>query len=104
MYTADSRPSIKLLQKLVIPYVATKWFELGAELLDEDEEYKLDNIEFNHSDVSKRCLEMFRTWLKHTNPTWAQIVAALKSRGVDLASVADDLRKHFTGILSNYNF
>ena len=102
MYAADSKPSIKLLQRLVIPRVASKWFELGAELFDEKEEHKLDNIESSHkNDVNKCCLEMFRMWLKRINPTWTQIVAALASPGVDLTSEANNLRKQLTGIINN---
>ena len=75
--------------------MASKWFELGAELLDEREEHKLDNIESNHhSDVNKCCLEMFRMWLKtRVNPTWTRIVEALESPGVQLLSVSADLKK-----------
>ena len=92
---ADSKPSIKMLQRHVIPYVATKWYRLGAELFDEREEHKLDTIEANHkNDVDECCFEMFRTWLQtDTNATWYRIVEALESLGINLARVAADLRK-----------
>ena len=101
--TADSKPSIKMLQRHVIPYVATKWYELGAELFDEGEEYKLDTIESSHkNDVNKCCHEMFRMWLKTTNITWSQIPEALKSPGVDLESVAAELEKDLIGKCNNH--
>ena len=100
MYTADSKPSLKLLQRLLISKVASKWHQLGVELFDAGEEHKLENIESSHkNDVNKCCFEMFRMWLKRANPTWEQIVTALESPGIDLASVAGDLKKQFTGIL-----
>ena len=94
LYTADSKPNIKLLQRHIIPHVACKWFELGAELFDAGEEHKLDTIESDHANVNKCCLEMFRLWLKTClNPTWTQIVEALESPGVHLLSVAAHLKK-----------
>ena len=93
---ADSKPSIKMLQRHVIHRVATKWFELGAELFDEAEEYKLDNIETTHvNNVTKCCHEMFRQWLRtDINATWSQVVEALKSPGVELGPIAADLEKN----------
>ena len=83
----------------MIPIVATKWYELGVELLDEKEEFKLDIIESNcDKDVKKSCLEMFRLWLRtNSDANWWQIVKALKSPGVDLKSVADDLESKLSG-------
>lgn len=83
----------------MIPNVATKWYELGVELLDEKEECKLDIIESNcGQDVKKSCLEMFRLW-RSTNPdaSWWQIVEALKSPGIDLTSVAVELERKLSG-------
>ena len=99
MYIANSKPSAKKLQRYVIPNVATKWYELGVELLDEKEECNLNIIESNcGKDVKKSCLEMFRLWLS-TNPdaSWWQIMEALKSPGVDLSSVAVELEKKLSG-------
>ena len=95
IYTANPKPNIKLLQRHVIPHVASKWLELGVELFDTGEESRLEDIESNHkNDVNKCCFEMFRLWLKtRVNPTWTQIVEALESPGVHLLSVAADLKK-----------
>ena len=83
----------------MIPNVASKWYELGVELLDEKEECKLDIIESNSGkDVKKSCLEMFRLWLStNHDASWWQIVEALKSPGIDLSSVAADLEKKLSG-------
>jgi len=77
--------------------VAAKWHELGTELFDEEEGYKLDTIESNYSkDAVKCCREMFHLWLNaNANAEWYQIVEALRSPGVCLASVADELEKEF---------
>ena len=94
MYIADFQPSMKLLQRHVIPHVASKWLQLGVELFDVTEEHKLESIESNHNDVNKCCFEMFRIWRKdRVNPTWTQVVEALESPGVGLKSVAANLKE-----------
>ena len=96
---ADSRPSAKKLQRHVIPHVATKWYELGLELLDEKEEHELNNIKSNYgSDVKKCCLEMFLLWLNaNSDADWWQIVEALKSPGVELSATAAELERKLSG-------
>ena len=63
--------------------MATKWYELGIELLDDSQQ--LNIIEANHaSDVTKCCQSMFTYWL-NTCPTasWYGLVDALRASGVD---------------------
>ena len=92
-----------MLQRHVIPHVAIKWYELGVELFDEREEHILNTIESNHSrDANKCCFEMFRMWLRiHSNATWSQIVEVLGSPGINLTSVAADL-KRLTGKIGRF--
>ena len=87
------KPRLKDLQRHVIPYVATKWFQLGLELFDIEETEKLDTIEHNYSnDADKCCFQMFRIWLKtDRHLDWNRIVNALKSPGVNLNTLADKL-------------
>ena len=90
-----------MLQRHVVPLVTSKWYRLGVELFDERERHKLDTIETNHkNNVDESCFEMFRTWLQtDTNATWSRIVEALESPGINLASVAANLRKPFGKIV-----
>ena len=100
---ADSKPTLKMLQRHVIPRVASKWFQLGLELFDEKEEHLLNNIESMQKENVDKCLEMFRLWsMTYSDATWSQIVEALKSPGVYLAAVADELEKNLIG--NNDNF
>ena len=96
---ANLKPSIKKLQRHVIPFVAAKWYELGVELLDEGEEHKLKTIKSDHkNDAIKCCFEMFCLWLdSHTDATWQKIFEALKSPGVGLASLVPNLEKKLLG-------
>ena len=95
---ADSKPTLKMLQRHVIPHVASKWFQLGLELFDEKEEHLLNNIKSTQKENDDKCLEMFCVWtMSHSDATWSQIVEALKSPGVYLVAVTDELEKNFIG-------
>ena len=88
IHTGCDRPALKLLNKHVRKEVSTKWHDLGLELLEQEDEAKVNEIETNNpSDVSKCCKEMFQLWLeKCTNATWNQLIQAL--REVDLNNLA----------------
>ena len=84
---------------MVIPRVAPQWYELGVELLSEDQEKHLDIIKSDYgSDHKKCCTEMFWYWLKtDPNASWYHLVIALRSPALELHSVASDLEKMFQG-------
>jgi len=68
-------------------------------LLREEQEAQLKSIWSTHgSDVRKCCLAMLQYWMD-TQPeaTWHHLVTALRSPGVELASVASDIEKNFAG-------
>ena len=71
--------------------MSSKWHDLGLELLEQEDEEKLNEIETNNpNDVSKSCKEMFQLWLrKCTNATWNQLIGALKD--VNLNSIATSI-------------
>ena len=50
-------------------------------------------IDTDHSNVTNKCYEMFKTWLKRSaNPCWCQFIQAL--RDVKLFSVAEEAKTH----------
>ena len=59
--------------------VSFRWYDLGLELL-EQEDQNLDKIEINNqNNVSECCRHMFRLWLrKYSNPTWLDLIQALQ--------------------------
>jgi len=78
--------------------VASDWYQLGLELLDEDKVAELDNIETNDSDCKRCCFKMLKYWVRtHPYATWNHLVVALESSGVGLSSVAVELKKLFAG-------
>ena len=76
------------MNKHVRKEVSSKWHDLGLELLEKEDEEKLNEIKTNNpSDVSECCKEMFQLWLrKCTNATWNQLIHALKE--VELNNLA----------------
>ena len=88
MHTGYDRPALKLLNKHVRKDVSSKWHDLGLELLEQEDEERLNEIKNNNpSDISECCKEMFQLWLrKCTNATWNQLIQALKE--VELNNLA----------------
>ena len=82
------RPALKLLNKHVRKDISFKWYDLGLELLEQEDEEKLYKIKCNNpSNVDECCTEMFQLWLrKCTNATWNQLIQALKE--VELNNLA----------------
>ena len=90
IYVVSSKPTLKKLQQTkIITAVGTKWYQLGIELLDEDQLTQLDIINKDNNEVTRCCSEMFRFWLEnHSTATWQNLVDALKALGVELNDVA----------------
>lgn len=87
-----SRPSMKDLNKHVIPSVATKWYDVGLELLETKHEEELEIIETNNNDVKTCCRKMFSKWLKTDElASWNKLIEALKS--VELNKLASDIEQ-----------
>ena len=82
----------------MVPHVTPKWYELGVELLSEEQESQLDIIQSNYNDNKTCCREMFWYWLR-SNPdaNWHQLVECLKSPAVELHTLAADIETMYTG-------
>ena len=80
--------------------VATRWYDLGVELLDSNTAV-LDVIKTSHQRDDDRCSDMFKTWLEmKPDASWSQLVAALTNIGMRTA--ADNIQhRKMTGI---YNY
>ena len=98
--TVNSKPTIKMLQNSkVIATIGDKWYELGIELLDDDQVTYLESIRANRSEATRSCTAMFINWLQsHPNATWHQLIEALKAPGVELNNVAAMVEALFSGV------
>ena len=88
---------MKDLNKHVIPLVATRWYDLGLELLEAKYVRNLEIIEAdNRDDVSKCCRQMFMKWLDiQTDASWSQLIQAVKS--IELNDVAASIEQFIQG-------
>ena len=73
--------------------MATQWYELGVQLLDDAATGVLDVIEADHpNDATTCCNEMFKKWLKMQHDAcWSQLIMALNKIGLN--AIADDINK-----------
>ena len=98
-----SKPSLKKLRQLnVVTAVGNKWYELGKELLDEDQLTQLDIIKTNYNiQVNRCCAEVILFWLRsYSTATWQDLIEALKAPGVELNDVAARVEKQCSNGLS----
>ena len=74
--------------------MATRWHDLGTQLLTDDTVRVLDVIKVDHpNDASACCNEMFVKWLVlQPNATWSQLITALSK--IVMNTVAEEVRKH----------
>ena len=91
----EDSPTIQQLQEVMrIEHIeiATKWYELGLELVDSNKALKV--IEADYRNVNTCCRTMFEKWLEKTpNASWNQLVTALDN--IEMNTAADAVRKLF---------
>ena len=85
-----NRPTLKYLNRHVRPDIASKWHDVGVELLDEEDESALDAIKSNSSgDVDKYTAEMLQLWLRRKpDASWNQLIEALRAPSIKLETLA----------------
>ena len=88
--TGTDRPILKYLYKYVKVNIATKWFEIGVELLDEEDEPRLNTIKVNHPvDAEKCAAEMLQLWReKKPDGSWNQLIEAFREPNIGLTDLA----------------
>ena len=69
-----------------------KWWDLGIELMGEDDVYLLDIIKVNSTDNAECCVRMFTEWRQRTpKASWKQLIEALKE--INLTQLASELEE-----------
>ena len=94
-------PALKYLNKYVKEEACIKWHDLGLELLEPEDEGKLNEIQCSsHRDVSECCKQMFQLWLGGCpDATWEHLIQALRGVGLNqLASKIDGMLQRTEGI------
>lgn len=100
---------MKDLNKHVIPLVATRWYDVGLELLETEHERELAIIEANYrNDVSTCCRQMFNKWLETQSDgaSWGQLIQAVRNIKLNnvVTSIEQLLLQGEHGISKWYNY
>ena len=83
--------------------MGAKWYQLGIQLLDENQAPQLEIIKANHDDVIGCCTALFSYWLQtHPNASWCELVVALRAPGVEMNEVAASVERTFHGTYVKY--
>ena len=88
LFTDHDRLDLKDLNEVIRHEagVATKWYDLGVELLDSNTAV-LDVIQSDHQSSHDRCRQMFQKWLEmKLDASWSQLVTALNKIGLKTAA------------------
>ena len=95
LYIGSDRPTLKYLYRFVRPYITTQWYEIGLELLGEEDEYVLNIIMANYSNDPDKCTrEMLQLWLaRKSNPTWDQLIDVFRLPDIQLEFLASEIEK-----------
>ena len=104
-FTGRDRPSLKDLYDHVVMNVASKWRDLGVQLLRPDQETILDIIEKDcPHDAASCCKRVFKDWLDTTtDATWNELIRALRSPSVQLDYVASKLEQKMVTECKGYS-
>ena len=90
----NDRPSMRDLHNHIIPAVASKWWELGVQLLNPSTSHNiLEIIKENHpQDVMGCCSNMLQRWLDTIpDASWNELLKALRSPSLQLNYLADQV-------------
>ncbi|XP_065907962.1 uncharacterized protein [Dysidea avara] len=79
-------PTLKLLNRLVKKSVSSKWYDLGIELLDDDDCGKLDEIQSNNPKD------------KQPSASWNQLIQALRQPSIELDGLANEIEQKLKSI------
>ena len=87
------RPALKYLNRHVREYITDKWYDIGLELFDVEDESILNTIKNNNFRDSKDCTtEMLRLWLERKpDASWNQLLQALKAPNIKLETLASKI-------------
>ena len=97
------RPNMKQLLKILRQQpIATKWYELGLELLDSSSHLQVIKAN-NQNDVQSCCQEMFQRWLDvKPDASWSKLVTALRS--IKMITAADAVSKQYETGRKSYSY
>ena len=95
-YVGSDRPALKYLNRYVVPAIAPKWYDVGLELMDIQDEKELNviRVEQSISDDKERAIKMLTVWRdKKIDASWNDILKVLKICNIGLNSTAFEIER-----------
>ena len=101
IHTGENRPTLKLLNSVVKKKVTSKWYDLGIQLLEDEDVQELNTIRNTcPNDAGTCCTKMFQLWLdKQPKATWKQLIEALRVPGIEMNSLASKIEEKLASII-----
>ena len=95
LYVGSDRPLLKDLHRYVVNKAAPEWRYLGYALLPHKQHPVIDSIAASHpGDVATCCMRVLERWLDtDADPTWNQLISALKVGARGLPHLANYLEQ-----------
>ena len=89
----SDRPALRDLANFVVPKASARWYNLGLQLFDPQDEGLLSSMKTESSKrPEEQCTEVFHHWLTtKKNATWNKLIKGLKSPAVNLPNVASTI-------------
>ena len=85
-------PALRDLANFVVPYANAKWYNLGLQLFEPQDELQLHNIEKANTSPQAKCIEVFHHWVTTAKkPTWNKLIKSLNSQSVNLPDLATNI-------------
>ena len=106
MYVGTDHPTLKYLNKYVKIDISTKWYDIGVELLDDEDVPVLKRIKADHGRNSDECTaKMLELWLeKKPDTTWNDLIQTLREPNIKFETLASKLESLLCkGTYSEYN-
>ena len=93
VYTGSDRPAIRYLHRHVVIPIAPKWYDVGLELMDINDEKELDVIKAESSlEDTERTKRMLKRWLdKKHNASWNDLIKVFKIRSIGFQALAYEI-------------
>ena len=91
----SDRPGFKYLNRHVVVPIAPKWYDVGLELMEIEDEKELDAIQAEQSINSdkERAKKMLKLWLdKNIDASWNDLLKALKMPTIGLNAIALEIQ------------
>ena len=85
--TGSDRPGFKYLNRHVVTPIASKWYDVGLELMEVEDERELDTIQAEPTlkDNMERAKRMLKHWLdRKPDASWNDLLNALKISAIGL--------------------